>query len=317
MKKVKLSFLLVCGMLIFACAITFAQPPAPGPGPKGKAQGSCPYLGNPGNLPPGPPPPSVNVEEMFKRADKNADGYLDLEEFKSARKEVRKSDKAYRGKGDGGEMGQGRKEMRGAGGGSGADVQAKREQRLIEMFKRIDKDADGKISLEEFKASPLPAPPMPPRPPHSGPGPIPPAPPKGPQMGKPEPVGPPQVAPRGVPSPGGKWISEVLREADKDNDGKVTFDELKSVKPNMTEERFKFMDVNNDGVITKEDLEQWREKVKDKMKEADVDKDGKLSKEEVRKIFPRMTDEAFQRKDINGDGFLTPDELRSGFGPMR
>ncbi|MCX8065032.1 MAG: EF-hand domain-containing protein [Candidatus Hydrogenedentes bacterium] len=314
----KLSIMMMSMVVLFGCAIVVAQPQGPSMGPNGKGQAGCPYAGNPGYFTPGPPPPPMKIEEIFKSADKNADGCLDLEEFKSVKRKVHTPGRGTKSRFE--------LERRGQGIGKVGkpdadiperDVQARRQQKLEEMFKRIDKDGDGKISLDEFKAFPPPVPPRRPVPPFGGPGPVPPIPPRelGPQGHTPGMA--PQGTPRRIPSPGGKWISEALREADKDNDGEVTFDELRTVRPNMTEERFKFMDVNNDGVITREDLEKWREKAKEKFQEADVDKDGKVSREEIRRVFPRMSDEAFQRKDLNGDGFLTPDELRSGIGPKR
>ncbi len=65
-----------------------------------------------------PDKPKMSPEEAFKKMDSNADGKVNLEEFKASprwKKEPAKAD---------------------------------------EMFKKRDKDADGNITLEEFTAKP-------------------------------------------------------------------------------------------------------------------------------------------------------------------
>jgi len=51
----------------------------------------------------------------------------------------------------------------------------------------------------------------------------------------------------------GRPMKELLIEADKDGDKKVTFAELKAVRPGTTEEKFKALDSNGDGSLTPED----------------------------------------------------------------
>lgn len=51
----------------------------------------------------------------------------------------------------------------------------------------------------------------------------------------------------------GRPMQELMTEADKDGDKKVTFEELKAVRPGMTEEKFKAMDTNADGSLTPDD----------------------------------------------------------------
>lgn len=277
-----------------------AQVPEPqGPPPPG-AMGS----GSSGPVP-GPPSDRPAIQEIFKKADKNADGNLTLEEFIEMHKnrpprpqgppdnmrfnrppKVEKGDRP-RGEGRPPEGRPDRPERRGS-------PPEGRRIKAEEIFKEADKDGDGKLTLEEFKSI------KPPR------GPVPPVPPDKP------------VPPDGRPGlrgqePRGQKIIEWLKEADKDGDNKVSYEEIKSIRPHMTEERFKWADTNNDGFITREDVRDWAEHAQAKFKEADIDNDGKLSRDEVKKLFPNMNDEMFNRKDDNGDGFLTLDELKPKF----
>ncbi len=284
-------FVALC--VIFITHWVLAQLPAPqGPPPPSGAM----YNDKPGP-PPGPPPNRPALEERFKRADKNADGQLTLEEFMGMHKnrpprpqgsppDDMRFDKPPRGS-ESPEGKMGYPKIQGP-------PPEEMKMRAEEVFKEADKDGDGKLTLEEFKTiKPLrgPRPPMPPDRP-----------------------GPPDTRPgRAGEEPRGKKIVEWLREADKNGDGKVSYEEIKSVRPHMTEERFKWADTNNDGFITKEDVRDWAEHAQAKFKEADTDNDGKLSREEMRKIFPNMKDEAFNRKDENGDGFLTINELNPKF----
>ena len=48
-------------------------------------------------------------------------------------------------------------------------------------------------------------------------------------------------------------LARLVQDADKDKDGKVTFEELKAVAPRTTPERFGQLDRNKDGVITAAD----------------------------------------------------------------
>ncbi len=42
----------------------------------------------------------------------------------------------------------------------------------------------------------------------------------------------------------------------------------------------------------------------------ETNRDGMISLAELRAIFPEVTDEAFADADIDGDGLLTPEELK-------
>jgi len=301
--------------LLFVVGWAMAQPPAnppqePAPQSAGNVQNPPPPPSPP--LPPGPPPKPENV---FKQADKDGDGNLSLEEFKNLHLNRRpgakplppnkmgppnNQQKGKKGGGPPANAGQcmAGQPMQGAGNppGKGAGKMQKGQApgeglriKAEEIFKGADKNGDGKLTLDEFKTIRPPRPPQPPAPGQGGP------------KGKPSAEG---------PRPGGPWILDAMKEADKDGDKKVTLDELKAVRPRMNEERFKLMDANSDGFLTEEDIKAWPQVMQNKFKEFDTDKDGKLSRDEIKKMFPNMSDEAFKRKDLNQDGYLSLDELK-------
>ncbi|MGC8845420.1 MAG: EF-hand domain-containing protein [Candidatus Hydrogenedens sp.] len=301
--KEKLVLTLVAGLCVVLMAQwAMAQPPEQqGPPPPGAMDKNRP------GPPPGPLPNRPAMEDVFKRADKNADGNLSLEEFLEMHKnrpprpqgpppkgmspdrppKMEKGDRPFREGGLRKESGPPEEKP------NRPERQRispeKMKMRAEEVFKEADKDGDGKLTLDEFKSI---------RPPR---GPKPSLPPDKP------------VPPEGRQRPMGQRIIELLKEADTNGDGKVSLEELKAVRPHMTEERFQLMDTNNDGFITKEDVHDWAERAQERFKEADTDNDGKLSREEVKKMFPNMNDEVFNRKDDNKDGFLTLDELKPKF----
>lgn len=183
-------------------------------------------------------------------------------------------------------------------------------------FRRADKDADGKVSREEFMA----------------------AFPKSPEdrFGKLDrnkdgfldDVDRDMAAPPNrpaVPSPKA-WpdvIKNMLVQMDKDTDGKLTFEEFSGGKPDMARTTFDSLDTNKDGVLTTEDerpagKETAERKVRvnagpagqasERFKRADKNNDGKLSFEEAKEEFKNITEESFKLRDKNGDGFLGPED---------
>lgn len=120
---------------------------------------------------------------------------------------------------------------------------------------------------------------------------------------------------------------KMITDADADKDGKVTLEDVRKVKPGLPDRAFKNMDTNNDGVLSAEDAAkpgkqgarkgkpnpEARQQYRERLKAADTDGDGKLNREESKKAFPHMTDEAFGKRDTDGDGFIGPDD-RKGKG---
>lgn len=295
----KLVLTLFAGLcVILMTQWVMAQPPEPqGPPPPG-AMGK-----DKTGPPPGAPPNRPAIEEVFKKADKNADGNLTLEEFMVMHKnrpprpqgpppDGMRPDRVPR---DGGPRGEGRPPEGKPNRPARQEIPPeKMKQRAEEVFKEADKNGDGKLTLDEFKSI---KPPRGPKPPSAPNKPVPPDRGPGPEGQKPM----------------GQKVIGLLKEADKDGDGKVSFEELKAVRPHMTEERFKLMDTDKDGFITKEDVRDWAEHAQEKFKDADTNNDGKLSREEVKQLFPNMNDEVFSRKDDDKDGFLTLEELKPKF----
>ena len=113
----------------------------------------------------------------------------------------------------------------------------------------------------------------------------------------------------GTPPP----IIQILKQADANGDGKVTFDELKAVRPKLTEQRFQKLDRNGDGVLTKADLPPRPAQVIARLlKNADKDGNGKVTLEEAQAVAPKMTAERFAKLDRDKDGFLTRTDLPQG-----
>jgi hypothetical protein len=71
-------------------------------------------------------------------------------------------------------------------------------------------------------------------------------------------AGPGQRGPGMGGRPGMGGGPDMMRRADTDEDGKVTLEEMKAAASKMTEERFKQMDQNGDGVLTEDDRPQGK-----------------------------------------------------------
>jgi len=102
-------------------------------------------------------------------------------------------------------------------------------------------------------------------------------------------------------------VKALLQEADKDGNREVTFEEIAAVAPQVSRERFKTLDRNNDGVISQADRNVGGPAKFDLPKlfaKADTNSDKQITFEELQAKMPKLTKERFAQLDQNGDGIL-------------
>ena len=87
-------------------------------------------------------------------------------------------------------------------------------------------------------------------------------------------------------------------QMDTDGDGKISSSEWRG-----RAEAFKRLDADNDGYVTRDELNQLRRRNGDRRAAMDTNNDGKISRDEW-KGMP----EVFDRLDANKDGAITRDE---------
>ena len=109
----------------------------------------------------------------------------------------------------------------------------------------------------------------------------------------------------GCPPP----LGRLIKAADADQNGEVTWDEFHAKFPNISQDRFNFLDRNDDGVLTKEDVP-WHERARilRRLKQADTDGNGEVTLEEFQAEFPNADEAAFNRLDRNDDGVISKDD---------
>ena len=134
-----------------------------------------------------------------------------------------------------------------------------------------------------------------------------------------------------VAQPGGgpgHWDKPSFEQLDTNKDGKVSPAELQA----QANSHFAQFDTNKDGKVTKQEAEAFMaskrgehektrgeheqkraEREQARFAEQDANKDGKLSKQEL----ARLPGDWFERLDLNGDGFVTQDEMKEAHAAMK
>lgn len=108
-------------------------------------------------------------------------------------------------------------------------------------------------------------------------------------------------------------MHERIKQADANGDGMLSKEEAKAL-PRISA-HFDEIDTNRDGQITMEELRafhkaQMQQRHAEHWKKIDTDGDGRISRIEAQQNAPRLF-ERFDQIDANGDGYITPDELRA------
>ena len=120
-----------------------------------------------------------------------------------------------------------------------------------------------------------------------------------------------------------------FKQADRNNDGRLTLEEMEAARAARRAERFAKMDTNRDGGVTREELqaahrehrehrkarrherrEGMREKMHARLQALDTDQDQALTKAELGDAMPRLAGR-FDAIDTNKDGKLTREEMRA------
>src|SRR5690606_4891480 len=115
-------------------------------------------------------------------------------------------------------------------------------------------------------------------------------------------------------------VAQEKPKPDANGDKQITFDELRAVRPAITQEEFNRRDKNGDGVLTEADRRAVEKPKKDVMEgeaaakpkgdhdrylaRADADKDGRITKEEIKAAMPKFPEDRFNALDANSDGAL-------------
>ena len=112
--------------------------------------------------------------------------------------------------------------------------------------------------------------------------------------------------------------------SDTDGEGRISRAEADAAGSRRSSEWFDKLDLNKDGYVTQDEINQARESRRGEMKarfderfkEADINSDGQLSLDEVQAKMPKLADR-FSTLDKDKNGLLSRDELKRGAGHHR
>ena len=116
-------------------------------------------------------------------------------------------------------------------------------------------------------------------------------------------------------TPGG--AGAFITRADANADGKVSFAEMRKLRPGITTEKFDSIDRDQDGFLTAADRPstfsrargEARRQLAAQLLQNDRNQDGVISLEEIAAAKPGFPKSTFDRLDVDGDGFLTQQDL--------
>ena len=114
---------------------------------------------------------------------------------------------------------------------------------------------------------------------------------------------------------------ERMQSIDSNGDGTISYAEAESADAKRLIENFDTIDADGDGILTKKELgaqhNKKHEQARERMQSIDSNGDGTISYAEAASADAKRLIENFDTIDADGDGALTPEELREHHQKMR
>ena len=108
---------------------------------------------------------------------------------------------------------------------------------------------------------------------------------------------------------GGSVASYAKSATDVNGDGMFSKDEVLQARQKQLDKKFAKLDTNQDGQISADELKSKKRGV-GIAKKADVNKDGLITQAEARTYLSEKVDQFMLKKDANHDGLLDPAERK-------